>query len=337
MRSPCVVFVVSLPVLLTACDTSTATVPVASLEVVPSTLTLIEGEERTLEAVARAADGSTLSGRSVSWTSDGPLVASVDDAGRVTAVGMGETAIRATVEGVNASAALTVQAAPRVALATDDVELEGVQGSASANVQVQVTNGGAGVLAGLATSVNYPPGAASGWLTVTLNGTTAPTSVTLRGDAAALVPGSYEATVVVSSSSGPGSSAALGVTFTVEPRPPLIVLEPDGVAFIAVENGNDPATQSVSILNGGAGVLLGLAFAITYGEGQPSGWLQADLTGTIAPTLLELSASPAGLAPGTYHATVEISSPVAVPGTAAVAVSLTVAAGSRVPGPERRP
>lgn len=328
-------------VLPMACETTTVTVPVASVEVVPSSLTLIEGEERTLEAVPRASDGSTLTGRSVSWVTLDPLVASVDGAGLVTAVGAGETAIRATVDGEVADAELTVVPAPQVVVSTDAVELDAVQGSTSRNAQVEVTNGGGGALTGLGRSVTYAQGSPGGWLTANLNGTTAPATLTLRGSAANLDAGVYEATVLVSSSSGDGSVAAVTVTFTVEPPPPLIRLELDEVGLNAVENGSQPATQSVSITNGGAGTLLGLAAAITYREGDPTGWLEATLENTIAPTELTLSASPIGLAPGDYRATVEISSPVATLGSAFVTVTFNVdpeADGPEpVPAPQSEP
>jgi hypothetical protein len=326
---------VALAVAPSACDTTTVAVEVAAVEIVPATLTLLEGEERTLVAVARAASGAELSGRSVSWTSLSPLVATIDDGGRVTAIARGEATIRANVEGVTATAELTVLAAPSVSLSSDQVDLEATQGSASEPVGVDVTNGGAGTLSGLSVAITYPDEEPTGWLTATLNGTTAPTSLTLRGAAGALEPGDYEATVVVSSSSGPGSSAAIRVTLSVAAPPPLIVLDPDAVALVAVQNGQGAATQTVSVTNGGGGILLGLELEIRYASGQPTGWLAATLTGPIAPTVVELSASPQGLAPGEYDAVVEVSSPVALLGSREIAVQFTVAAAGAVA--RRRP
>jgi hypothetical protein len=184
-------------------------------------------------------------------------------------------------------------------------------------------------------AVTYPDGAPGGWLSATLNGTTAPTSLTLRGTAGALEPGEHEATVVVSSSAGSGSSAAVRVTLSVVPPPPLIVLDPESVALAAIENGQVAATQTVSVTNGGGGVLLGLELDIRYGEGQPEGWLEAILAGLVAPTEIELSASPEGLAPGTYDAIVQVSSPVALLGSRDVAVRFTVTPAGAAP--ERRP
>ncbi|WP_331878216.1 Ig-like domain-containing protein [Longimicrobium sp.] len=83
----------------------------ASVTVSPESVQLDQGSTRTLAATVRDARGTVLAGRSVSWSSANPAVASVDGSGVVTAVAAGgPVAITATVEGRSASAQVTVAA-----------------------------------------------------------------------------------------------------------------------------------------------------------------------------------------------------------------------------------
>jgi hypothetical protein len=100
------------------------------------------------------------------------------------------------------------------------------------------------------------------------------------------------------------------VTFTVAaaPVPPSIVLSGTSIDFRTTVAGSNPATQTVSITNGGGGTLSGLATSISYGSGQPTGWLTASLNATTAPTDLSIAARTGSLAAGTYDATVRVTS-----------------------------
>jgi uncharacterized protein YjdB len=105
--------------------TSTITVtapppaPVASVGVSPPTGELDVGGTLQLTATPRDAAGNPLTGRTVTWESSNPAVATVDANGRVTAVGPGTATIRATSEGQTGTATVTVRTpAPRVATVT---------------------------------------------------------------------------------------------------------------------------------------------------------------------------------------------------------------------------
>lgn len=98
-----------------ASATSTITVnpiPVARVDVTPSTATVQVGATVALTATPRAADGTPLTGRTVTWTSGGPSVATVSAAGVVTGVSAGTAQILASVDGVVGSATITVPAPP---------------------------------------------------------------------------------------------------------------------------------------------------------------------------------------------------------------------------------
>lgn len=92
--------------------TSPTPTPVASVSVNPTTAALVIGSTLTISATVRDANGGTLSGRVVTWTSSDAAVATVSNSGVVTAVATGNATITATSEGKNATAAVTVSAIP---------------------------------------------------------------------------------------------------------------------------------------------------------------------------------------------------------------------------------
>lgn len=81
---------------------------VATVEVTPGEVELRPTETRQLQATARDADGNVLSGREVSWSISPTNVATISDAGLVTAVSPGEATVTATVEGRQATARVVV-------------------------------------------------------------------------------------------------------------------------------------------------------------------------------------------------------------------------------------
>ncbi len=90
--------------------TGTTVVSVASVEVTPGSANLTAlGLTTQFQAVAKDAAGNTLSGKTFSWASTGPSVATVNPtSGLATAAGNGTTTIRATTGGVSGTASLTV-------------------------------------------------------------------------------------------------------------------------------------------------------------------------------------------------------------------------------------
>ncbi|MCC6243932.1 MAG: Ig-like domain-containing protein [Gemmatimonadaceae bacterium] len=87
-------------------------VPVASVQVTPNTATVQTGTTRALVATARDASGATLSGRVFQWTSGAPSIASVSSSGIVTGLSPGVAIVLATVDGITASATVTVIVPP---------------------------------------------------------------------------------------------------------------------------------------------------------------------------------------------------------------------------------
>jgi uncharacterized protein YjdB len=96
-------------------DTATVTVirtRVASVKVTPAVVSLLIGTAVQLTATTTDSAANVLSGRTISWSSSAPAVASVNGAGLATSVGQGSATITATSEGQSAAVPVTVTSVP---------------------------------------------------------------------------------------------------------------------------------------------------------------------------------------------------------------------------------
>ncbi len=88
-------------------------VPVAQVAVEPSQVTLLVGQAQQFQATAFGSGGQPLTGRTVTWTSDDPTIATVGTTGTVIAVAPGgPVTIRATIEGQVGTAQVRVSPRP---------------------------------------------------------------------------------------------------------------------------------------------------------------------------------------------------------------------------------
>ena len=93
-------------------------VPVASVAVAPATAAVQVGQTVQLNATTKDATGNTLTGRTVAWVSSTPALATVNESGLVTGVGVGgPVTITATSEGKTGTAAITVNPVPVASVA----------------------------------------------------------------------------------------------------------------------------------------------------------------------------------------------------------------------------
>lgn len=83
-------------------------VAVASVQVAPSSLQLLEGTTGALTATGRDAQGNLVPGASFTWSSQASAVATVSNTGSVSAIAAGSTIVSATSGGVQGSATVTV-------------------------------------------------------------------------------------------------------------------------------------------------------------------------------------------------------------------------------------
>jgi hypothetical protein len=87
-------------------------VAVASVEVTPASAGVTVGATTQLAATPRAADGTALAGRTVTWATNNPGVATVSQSGLVTGITAGTATITATSETKTGSSAITVTEPP---------------------------------------------------------------------------------------------------------------------------------------------------------------------------------------------------------------------------------
>jgi Rieske Fe-S protein len=218
---------------------------------------------------------------------------------------------------INAPQAVTVSftiaapaAPPTIVVGNTTVAFAAAVGGASPVAQqIPITNGGGGSLSGLSLgAITYGAGA-SGWLAGSLSTTTAPASLILIATLGALRAGTYTASLPIAAAGANNTPQQILVTFTVAAAtaPPTISLSSSAVTFNVTQGAGSAPPQTLTVQNGGGGVLAGLTTGpIAYGAGA-SGWLSVALSTSTAPATLTLTATPSTLAAGTYTATVPVS------------------------------
>lgn len=304
-------------------------VPVKRLVVTPNPASVQLGSSLQLAADPQDSTGASLSGRAVSWSSNATAIATVSATGLVTAVANGNTSIVATSEGIVTTVPLTV-AAPSIALSATTVAFtDRATGSNPAAQVVNVTNGGSFTLSGLARAITYGGGQPTGWLSATLSTTTAPATLTLQATTGSLAPGTYTATVQLTSSQPGVAAQNVGVTFIVTPQP-QIGLSATAPVFGALTSGPNPAAQVIDVTNSGTGTLSNLTMSTTYTGGGQTGWLTSALNATTAPTTITLQPVTGSLPTGTYTATVTVSSSQPFVTSRTINVTFNVVAGPAI-------
>lgn len=280
-------------------------VPVDAVSISPTELTLLEGEGRSLQVTVTGPEGQSLQ-RDLTWSSNPTGVVSISNQGLLTAVAPGATTVSATTEGIRGSIPVTVLQGPTLSLSASSFDLSAPSGQVSSLVRtVDVTNSGNGTLSALSRSVVMDGAAGAGWLSASLSSTSTPAVLTISASAVNLEQGSYQGSVTVSDPSARNGDQTVSIDFTVDEALPKIVANTSAVFFSANAGTVQAATQDISIENGGGGAVVGLNASVSAG----APWLQAAFTeGTSAPTTLELTASAAQLAPGSYVAMVTVTS-----------------------------
>lgn len=223
--------------LLTFTITPPSVVSVASVEIDPDSLALIEGAVHQLTAVARDAQGQVVEGRAVQWASSAPDVASVDALGQVTAVRTGTAAITAKVDGTSASVAVGVTADLPYDLVFSG--WDGVAGSSTRLYRVDLGDPGR-------EAVMIGPDAAAGDPTPSPDGT--------RIAYVGLVPGLQQRAIYVADFDGTGVRP---LVVTDDPTCGQLAWAPDGgrIAFACRMDGTDvdiwvvDATDGSSLVN----------------------------------------------------------------------------------------
>jgi uncharacterized protein (TIGR03437 family) len=165
------------------------------------------------------------------------------------------------------------------------------------------------------------------WLTLSaLSGTTT-ASIKVYVNPWGMPAGSYQATIEVDSPTAATPAHILQLTLDVSDPPPTFSASPASLAFVYQTGASSPPIAQSVVLTA-----VGAAQAVSVAAGTAT-WLQvsgAFLLLDAMPTIAPVSVNPAGLAPGSYAATLTFTSPSASPKTATVSVTLTVSAGDPV-------
>ncbi len=231
---------------------------------------------------------------------------------------------------ISVSLIVTAVTPPSIGLSTGSISFSGVRAGATPAAQkVTINNSGPGTLVGISTSTAYGTGA-SGWLSATLDSTSAPANLTLAAALGTLAAGTYSAAVSITAAGAANSPQAITVTLVVTSTtsPPTIAISPTTAVFSASKGGTPPAPQIIAVQNAGGGSLGALSLGtIAYGPGG-TGWLLASLATASGTGTVTLSVSLGTLAAGSYSATVAVISAGVSNSPQNVTVTLTITAGA---------
>lgn len=276
-----------------------------NLVVTPATpAPLFPGETLQLTAQLLDAAGGAVDGRAIDWSSNAAAVATVDASGKVTAVVPGNAYISAAGGDRTASVLVRVVARSTIVISRQSMSFQARQSGAPPAAQnAQIVNGVAGTLDGLAIgTISYGTGA-SGWLSATLSGSSAPATLVLRPTRTDLAPGSYTATVPITAPTAGNSGVAVQVSYNVTAASLLSV----GQTLFQVAGRFQQTPGEFRTAVTAAGPLSGLRAEIEYGR-YASDWLTARFTSDFTPSQLVLGISGYRL-PGNFQAAVRLTSP----------------------------
>jgi len=124
-----------------------APLPVASVSVAPSSVTVAVGGAVSLVATLKDANGNTLAGRAITWASNNAAVAAVSGTGVVTTAAAGSATITATSEGQSGSATVSVTIVP-VASVSVSPATASVQTGQTVQLTATPKDGSGGALSG---------------------------------------------------------------------------------------------------------------------------------------------------------------------------------------------
>jgi uncharacterized protein (TIGR03437 family) len=159
------------------------------------------------------------------------------------------------------------------------------------------------------------------WLAVGAAGGTTPATLTVAVNAAALPPGTYRGTVIISAPGATNPTTLVGVNLTVRTSSQVAV-DPIRLSFQYQTGGAVPAPQKLLATSNGAPLSV-LPSVDTVGTGD---WLQISPAFVNTGGSFDVSVNPVDLAPGVYTGVITLDSAGATNTPITVAVGLTVSA-----------
>lgn len=175
---------------------------------------------------------------------------------------------QAGVASVTLTVTFVVGSGQSIVLSATTASFTGTTGGTNPAAQtVNVTDGGSGTLPGLAAVVTYPTGEPTGWLSATMNQTTAPATLTIAPNITGLTSGTHGAIVTVTSSLSDVVPKTVSVAVTLL-APSIIINAGNNEAAMA---GTAVPTPPSVLVRDGLGLPMGglsVSFAITGGNGS---------------------------------------------------------------------
>lgn len=202
----------------------------------------------------------------VRYATSNPGVALVNAAGLVTAGNDGQALIFVTAlanSNIEDTCVVDVSSAPPplIGLSSGALTFTDTAGTADPAPQtVTVSNSGGGTLSGLAVGTIAYGSGASGWLTASLSGGTAPATLTLQPSNAGLNPGTYTATVPVTASGVGNSPQNVTVTYVLAVPPVSSITLSPGFAVLRAGDTTRLAVSGVDGLGNPVPSVAGVTF-----------------------------------------------------------------------------
>jgi len=244
---------------------------VASVTLTPSVGRIIMGASIDLVATVQSTAGAVVTGRVVQFSSSAPGVAAVSSTGRVRALSLGSTRIDATVDGVTASATITVVPVP---VATVRVTL----GSASIAVGSTTT--------ATAETLDATGSVLSGREVVWTSSNTAVATVSATGEVRAVAIGTAS---ITATSEGVSGSA----TITVSPVPVATVRVTLTDSSLTV---GETAVATAEVRSAGGAVLSGRVVTWSSSDSLVARVSAAGVVSAIGAGLATITATSEGIA-----------------------------------------
>lgn len=162
------------------------------------------------------------------------------------------------------------------------------------------------------------------WLAVSPTAATLPASLKVLANPTSLAVGTYSGTITITTSGANPLTASVAVTLVVKPAPSSLGVSANPVSISFVRGGPPPPPTPLNLTSTGAV----LSYSLTTAGGS---WLTVTPKSGIVfpafPAELTLAVNPAGLAPGSYKATITVAAPQAANKTQTVTVNLNVGPG----------
>ncbi len=248
---------------------------VASVRVVPDSIEVPIGEQTALVAAVLDESLALIQGTQTTWSSADPSIAEVDDAGLVRAIAVGTTEVRATNGGVTGAGVVRVILPPTISLSPAAATISAVAGQAPpAPTTVAITNSGGLSISDLSLGDVAFGATASDWLIATINGSSAPATLSLElVPGAVTTAGTHTASVTINSDQASNGPQVVTVNLEMNAGAPDTMVVQGGDAQTAAAGTQVPAMVAVRVADAFGNPVEGVpvSFVVSAGGGSVAG------------------------------------------------------------------